>query len=214
MSTEELTEAHTPASPAQDADAPARPEGSGTGSALPCAETTAGGHPLCSDWLARFVLIWGGYAVSAFAGNAASYAGIWYVTESTGSPLALAALYVLAFLPMGLLSPFGGVLADKHNRKAIIIACDAILALSALAAAGWVVLAGPSFGAVALYCGTWGVVSGFRAPAFNATMPLLVPERHLMRVNSMDTLLGSISMIAAPASSCWAACSHTRIRAP
>ena len=129
MSTEELTEAHTPASPAQDADAPARPEGSGTGSALPCAETTAGGHPLCSDWLARFVLIWGGYAVSAFAGNAASYAGIWYVTESTGSPLALAVLYVLAFLPMGLLSPFGGVLADKHNRKAIIIALGLAIAL-------------------------------------------------------------------------------------
>lgn len=62
-----------------------------------------------------------------------------------------------------------------------------------------VLFAGPSFGAVALYCGTWGVVSGFRAPAFNATMPLLVPERHLMRVNTMDTLLGSISMIAAPA---------------
>lgn len=160
---------------------------------------TAGGHKVTADWLARFVLIWGGYAVSAFAGNAASYAGIWYVTESTGSPLALAALYVLAFLPMGLLSPFGGVLADKRNRKLIIIACDAILALSALAAAAWIVLAGPSFGAVALYCGTWGVVSGFRAPAFNATMPLLVPARHLMRVNTMDTLLGSISMIAAPA---------------
>ena len=160
---------------------------------------TAGGHRVPADWLARFVLIWGGYAVSAFAGNAASYAGIWYVTESTGSPLALAALYVLAFLPMGLLSPFGGVLADKDNRKLIIIACDAILALSALAAAAWIVLAGPSFGAVALYCGTWGVVSGFRAPAFNATMPLLVPARHLMRVNTMDTLLGSISMIAAPA---------------
>lgn len=158
-----------------------------------------GGYELPKDWLPRVALIWSGYAVSAFAGNAASYAGIWYVTESTGSPLALALLYVLAFLPMGLLSPIGGVIADKHNRKAIIIACDSILALSGISVAASAALAGPSFAAVAVFCAVWGFVSAFRGPAFNATMPLLVPEKHLMRINSMDTLLGSISMIAAPA---------------
>lgn len=87
-------------------------------------DLTAGWHELPADWLGRIVLIWCGYAVSMFAGNAASYAGIWYATETTGSPLSLALLYVLAFLPMGVLSPFGGVVADKHNRKAIIAACS------------------------------------------------------------------------------------------
>ena len=160
---------------------------------------TAGGHELPRDWLARIVLIWGGYAVSMFAGNAASYAGIWYVTETTGSPGILAFMYVLAFLPMGLLSPFGGVVADKRNRKAIIIVCDAILAASGVALAVWIALASPSVAAVAVFCAAYGFTAGFRAPAFNATMPLLVPERHLVRINSLDTLLGSISMIAAPA---------------
>lgn len=159
---------------------------------------TAGGHELPRDWLLRVVLIWGGYAVSMFAGNAASYAGIWYVTETTGSPSALAFLYVLAYLPMGLLSPYGGVVADKRNRKAIIITCDAILAANGTAIAAWIALAGPSVAAVAAFCAAYGITAGFRAPAFNATMPLLVPERHLMRINGLDTLLGSISMIAAP----------------
>ena len=160
---------------------------------------TAGGHALPSDWLGRIALIWSGYAVSMFAGTAASYSGIWYATETTGSPLSLAVLYVLAFLPMGLLSPFGGVVADKLNRKAIIIACDSIMAATSLALAAWIAVAGPSFIAVALYCAAFGFVSGFRTPAYNATMPLLVPERHLVRINTMDTLLGSISMIAGPA---------------
>ena len=162
-------------------------------------DLTAGGHELPADWLGRIVLIWSGYAVAMFAGNAASYAGIWYATETTGSPLSLALLYVLAFLPMGVLSPFGGVVADKHNRKAIIVACDALMALTSLALAAWIAIAGPSFAAVALYCAAFGFMSGFRTPAYNATMPLLVPERHLVRINSMDTLLGSISMIAGPA---------------
>lgn len=39
----------------------------------------------------------------------------------------------------------------------------------------------------------------FRAPAFNAAMPQIVPEHQLMRINMLDNLLGSISMIAAPA---------------
>ena len=158
-----------------------------------------GGHELPDNWLFRIILIWSGYAVSMFAGNASSYAGIWYVTETTGSPSILAFLYVLAFLPMGLLSPFGGVIADKYNRKAIIIICDAIMALSGIALALWITIAGPSIAAVAVFCAVYGITSGFRTPAFNATMPLLVPERHLMRINSLDTLLGSVSMIVAPA---------------
>ena len=106
---------------------------------------TAGGHALPPDWLGRIILIWSGYAVSMFAGTAASYSGIWYATETTGSPLSIAFLYVLAFLPMGLLSPFGGVVADKLNRKAIIIVCDSFMALISVALAAWIAIAGPSF---------------------------------------------------------------------
>ena len=160
---------------------------------------TSGGHPLPPDWLRRIALIWGGYAAAMLAGYAASYACIWYATETTGSPLSLALLYVLAFLPTGLLSPFGGVMADRFNRKAIIVTCDSLMAVASLALAAWTLVAGPSFLPVALYCAAYGLVSGFRTPAYNATMPMLVPARHLVRINSMDTLLGSISMIAGPA---------------
>ena len=93
-------------------------------------EVTAGGHLLPKDWLMRVALIWSGYAASAVAGNAVSYSGVWFITETTGSPIALAVMYVLAFLPMGLLAPLGGVLADRHSRKKIIITCDALMALT------------------------------------------------------------------------------------
>lgn len=49
---------------------------------------------------------------------------VWYVTESTGSALMLAAMNIAVMLPVGLISPFGGIVADKHNRKLIMIAAD------------------------------------------------------------------------------------------
>ena len=161
-------------------------------------DLTAGGHPLPKNWLVRVVLIWSGYALSAIAGNAVSYSGVWYITETTGSPMALSLMYVLAFLPMGLLAPLGGVLADRHSRKKIIVACDAVMAVSGAVVATVMVLFGPSYAAVIAMTAVWGFMSAFRAPAFNATMPLLVPERHLMRINGLDAVLGSVSMIAAP----------------
>ena len=36
----------------------------------------------------------------------------------------LAAAAICAYLPQGLLSPFGGVIADKHNRKTVMIVAD------------------------------------------------------------------------------------------
>ena len=56
------------------------------------------------------------------------------------------------------------------------------MALVSLALAVWIAFAGPSFISVALYCAAYGFVSGFRTPAYNATMPMLVPERHLVRI--------------------------------
>ena len=111
-------------------------------------DLTAGGHPLPKNWLVRVVLIWSGYALSAIAGNAVSYSGVWYITETTGSPMALSLMYVLAFLPMGLLAPLGGVLADRHSRKKIIVACDAVMAVSGAVVATVMVLFGPSYAAV------------------------------------------------------------------
>ena len=165
---------------------------------------TAGGHELPRDWLVRIVLIWSGYAVSMFAGNAASYAGIWYVTEATGSPSTLAFLYVLAFLPMGLLSPFGGVVADKHNRKAIIIICDAILSASGIAiAAAFVVGAGAFASCLIPSDGYWLFVAcvGVLAIAcawFNAPLMTLlqkgIPEDKLGRVMGLFTAMNGLAI--------------------
>lgn len=158
-----------------------------------------GGRRLPRRWLAAVIAVWAGFAFTSFASMAANYAAVWYVTETTGSPLALAIVYVCAFLPVGLLAPLGGVVADRFNRKAVIIVCDLFIAAMALAMGAAIAIGHVSFPLVLVMATACGVAQAFRTPSFNATMPLLVPEKHLLRVNALDNLLSSISMICAPA---------------
>ena len=102
---------------------------------------SAAGLPLPKNWLAIIAFIWAGQAASMITSYAAGYAVVWYVTESTGSALMLAAMNIAVMLPVGLISPFGGIVADKHNRKLIMIAADGAVGVISLVA-GVFILAG------------------------------------------------------------------------
>ena len=161
--------------------------------------TSAVGLPLPKNWLAIISFIWAGQAVSMITSYAAGYAVVWYVTESTGSALVLAVMNICVMLPIGLLSPFGGIVADKHNRKMIMIVADGAIGLISLIA-GFIILAGDvSLVLLILVCVARAVGQAFHSPAMMATMPMLVPDKHLLRINTLDQLLASIAGIGAPA---------------
>ena len=86
-------------------------------------------------WLRNTVLFLGGQTVSLLGSMLVQYAVFWYLTieYKSGSIMALAAIF--GFLPQALVSVFGGVWADRHNRKLLIIGADAAIAVSTLALA-------------------------------------------------------------------------------
>ena len=160
---------------------------------------SASGRPLGRHWLAVIVMIWLGQAVSMVTSFSASFAAVWYMTETTGSALMLAAMSICAYLPTGLLSPFGGVVADRFNRKVVLIVADLSVGLVSLAM-GFVILAGnlsPSL--ILLLVIARSVGQAFHSPAMMATMPMLVPERHLLRINTLDQMLMAMVNVGAPA---------------
>jgi len=57
---------------------------------------------------------------------------LWWITDTTGSVSALATAGMAALLPQAVLGPFGGVLADRYNRRILMIAADSISALCML----------------------------------------------------------------------------------
>ncbi len=160
---------------------------------------SASGRELPKHWLVLIGIIWSGQAVSMFTSYAASFAAIWYVTESTGSALALSVLSICAYLPQGLLSPFGGVLADRINRKVIIIAADLFCGIASLLLGIIIFIGEVSLFAIALMVIIRSAAQAFHYPAMMALMPMMVPDKHLLRINTLDQLLLSISGMVAPA---------------
>lgn len=81
----------------------------------------------------------------------------------------------------------------------IMIVADGAIGLISLIA-GFIILAGDvSLVLLILVCVARAVGQAFHSPAMMATMPMLVPDKHLLRINTLDQLLASIAGIGAPA---------------
>jgi DHA3 family macrolide efflux protein-like MFS transporter len=150
-------------------------------------------------WLRKVILFLSGQTVSLLGSMLVQYAVFWYltITYQSGVIMMLAALF--GFLPQAVVSIFGGVWADRHNRKYLIIVADAAIAASTLALA-LIMLAG--YDAVWLIFLTMAVRSagaGIQMPAVSALIPQITPTRNLMRVNGINGSIQSAMALFAPA---------------
>ena len=82
----------------------------------------------------NFTLLLVGQASSLLGNNALKFALSMFVLEETGSATVFATILALAMAPTILLSPLGGILADRANRKSIMVALDSLSGLAVLMA--------------------------------------------------------------------------------
>jgi len=82
------------------------------------------------NWKPRFFTIWTGQALSMIGSALTQFVLVWWITQTTGSPSALAVAGIVALLPTAIFGPLGGALADRWSRRAVMIVADAITALS------------------------------------------------------------------------------------
>ncbi len=82
-------------------------------------------------WKQKFMTVAIGQTVSLVGSSAVQFALIWWIASETQSPLMLGMSGMVAYLPIILLSPLAGVLADRVNRKLICISADMFIGLAA-----------------------------------------------------------------------------------
>ncbi len=80
----------------------------------------------------KFMLLWTGELISSIGGGLTSFGLGVYVFGRTGSAASMALVTMLGFLPTLLLSVPAGVLADRHDRRLLMMIGDGFSALGIL----------------------------------------------------------------------------------
>jgi len=151
------------------------------------------------NWAARFIPLWVGQALSLLGSQLVQFAIIWYLTQKTNSATTLAIASMMGLLPQVLLSPFIGTWVDRGNRRLILIAADATVALATLVLALLFGLGLIQVWQIYLALFVRAVGGGFHQSAFGASIVLLVPKQNLARVQGFNqALYGVLNIISAP----------------
>ncbi|MEM7019299.1 MAG: MFS transporter [Pseudomonadota bacterium] len=143
--------------------------------------------------------MWIGQTLSLIGSSVARFAIIWWITERTGSATTLATLALFALVPAVLLGPIAGALVDRWNRKLTIIIADAITAsaIALLALLFWL----DSIVVWHIYVVSFVSALGgtFHGVAIMASTSLMVPEKHLARIQGMNQAIqGLLAVAGAP----------------
>ena len=145
-----------------------------------------------------FIIIWLGQLTSMIGSGLIGFALSVWVFDQTGqaTPFALTALF--SILPRILLSPIGGVVSDRWNRKAIILISDTLAGLTTLAAAFLLLTGRMEIWMIYVISALEASFGAFQQPAYSASIVMLVPKEQLTRANSMLQMGEAIQSIVTP----------------
>ena len=146
-----------------------------------------------------FITLWLTQALSHLGSSMTSFALIVWSYQAEGSALSTALLSVCSYAPYVLMSVFAGALSDRWNKKATLIVCDALAALSTVTVL--VLLQTDALRIWHLYVinAVNGLMNTVQQPASEVATSLLTPKKHYQRAASLQQLSNSIVTIATPA---------------
>lgn len=136
--------------------------------------------------------------VSSLIGNyTLKFALSMYVLEQTGSASIFAGMLALALLPTIFLSPFGGILADRANRRNIMVALDTLSGISVLLASFAMLLDQDIFVISALLI-ILSVLGAFESPTVQACVPQMLSGDNVVKGNAVVNQVASIASLITP----------------
>jgi DHA3 family macrolide efflux protein-like MFS transporter len=152
-----------------------------------------------NNWKRSTIIFLASQTLSLLGSMTVSYAVIWYITLETSSGFLMMISIICSFLPQILISLFAGVWADRYDRKKMIIYADIFIAIPTLLLAFFFMSGIKSIWLIFIISIIRSIGSGIQSPAVGAILPQIVPADKLMRVNGINSAIGSVMMLGAPA---------------
>lgn len=144
-----------------------------------------------------FTLVVIGQIISLFGNAALRFALPLYLLNQTGSSALYGTVMACAFIPAILLSPVGGMIADRVNKRNVMVILDFFTA--ALILTFCLLMDGVNL--VVLLTATLMIlfgIAGAYQPSVQAAIPALVGQEQIMAANSVVNTISSLAALLGP----------------
>lgn len=148
---------------------------------------------------ATFRRLYLGLMASSLGSNLTRFAVLFQVWEITRNPAATGILGLLGAIPLLLLAPFGGTLADRSDRRTIMLATAAGNAVIVAALAAQALVTQGSTPLLYLLVTAQGCLTALGSPAREAILPTLVGPQQVAAARALNTFSWQFTLLAGPA---------------
>ena len=148
--------------------------------------------------LRKFILLWAGELISSIGGGLTSFGLGVYIFQQTGSAASMALITLLGFLPTLLLSVPAGALADRYDRRLLMMIGDGCSALGIVFILVCMMNGGATLAQICIGVLISSVFSALLEPAFRATITDLLTKEEFSRASGLVSLAGSARYLFSP----------------
>lgn len=146
----------------------------------------------------KFMLLWTGELISAIGGGLTSFGLGVYVYQQTGSAGSMALVTLLAFLPTLLLSVPAGVLADRYDRRLLMMLGDGCSGVGILYILLCIMRGGAALWQICLGVFVSSTFSALLEPSYRATVTDLLTKEEYSKASGLVSLAGSARYLISP----------------
>ena len=147
----------------------------------------------------NFALLWTGLLISMVGSQMQQWALFWHISQLSKDPIAVSVVGAVRFVAVFCFSLFGGLVADRYNRRNILFFTQSTALLVALIL-GVLTLTGTiQLWHIYLLTGIQAISMAFDLPARQALVPNLVPRDILPSAFSLQSIAFNTGAIVGPA---------------
>lgn len=147
----------------------------------------------------NFLIIWVGELVSSIGSGMTAFALSIYVYQLTGSVTYVSLITLLAFMPTVLLSPLGGILADRYDRRLLMICGDVFSGLGVLYILFNLKMGNQGILPILIGVSISSIFVSLMEPAYRATVSDLLTQEEYGKASGMVQMAGNAKYLISPA---------------
>ena len=146
----------------------------------------------------KFILLWAGELISSIGGGLTSFGLGVYIFDKTGSAAGMALVTLLGFLPTLLFSVPAGVLADRYDRRLLMMVGDGFSALGIMYILICMIRGDALLWQICLGVFVSATFSALLEPSFRATITDLLTKEEYSKASGLVSLAGSARYLFSP----------------